>query len=95
MKKDTALTLSISEEVSSSDSSNKSQGRIIEDYGIFRIVDGEQGYFLALGRHRISKFYKTKDEVIDLINHISPERWEILTTIILTLFDEVDRFKNQ
>lgn len=92
MKKDTAPTLLHSEEASNSGSSNRNQGRIIEDYGVFKIVDGDHGFFLALGRHRISDIYKSKEEILDLINHLSPERWELLTTIILTLIDEVNKF---
>lgn len=46
----------------------------------FWVLETEQGWFLVLGAHRLSKQYKSKK---DAIEHIEKHKWEVITQLIL------------
>lgn len=67
----------------------KSSSELVERKEIkntpFEIVGNpEQGYFLALGRFRLTNPEKTKDEVLIKLRQ---DRWNIITTMIATIAD--------
>lgn len=48
----------------------------------FWVLETEQGWFLVMGAHRLSKQYKTKKEAIE---HIEKHKWELIIQLGLIM----------
>lgn len=48
----------------------------------FIIIQTTDGYFISIGKNRLSEVFKTKDEALNLIEN---KEWELLTSFMLFL----------
>lgn len=55
----------------------------IEDT-VFSIVNGPEGWFLSIGKSRVTECYKTRDEAID---RLEVDKWNILMKMIIIVVD--------
>lgn len=64
-------------------SPSKITSRALDNSPFLIIGDQEEGYFLALGKYRISEHFNTPEEVITYTK--KEFNWELLTTVMLTI----------
>lgn len=77
-------------QTSAQEQENKSQSLtierdIIEGTAFTIIGTPTEGYWLTMGKHRISKAYKTKKEVM---KHVNKKEWSMITAIIIAFIHD-------
>lgn len=81
----------VEESLPSQQSSEMAEMDVIEGTPFTVVGNEERGYFIAIGKFRISEVKPTREEAECLL---STDRWNVIVNLIVTLAGEMDNFND-
>ena len=77
---------------SANQTDKKQSGKLIERHPLegtpFTLVNQEEKYFLALGNYRITEYKDNEDELLNLVDSIDNNMYELLFNCMAILIDK-------